>query len=241
MPRTLLELVQQAANELAIPEPTQLVGVTDDQAKQLLALANREGKEFSARANSRGGWQELHKEYSFTTVSGQNAYALPSDFLYFVQRTFWDNAYKWELIGPISAQEKQVLRYGVVASGPRRKFYVRDNQMFLDPTPSASGQLIAYDYFSSAWCQSAGGTAQSRWQADSDTYKLDEDCFILGLKWRFLRSKGLDYGQEKQDYDDECQQVMSRDGGARDLPLGGATYGARFIDGANVPETGFGA
>lgn len=307
MARSFLALCQAFANEVGIPEPSQVIGAQDEQSKQILALANREGKDFSVLANKNGGWQNLHKEYTFLTSAlptttgnvtagsavitnipdttgivagtwavsgtgiyagslvqsvdsstqvtlnqvatasgtgvslsfGQIAYDLPSDFEYFVQKTFWDGAYRWELLGPISAQEKQILRWGVIASGPRRKFYVRSNKIWIDPTPP-DDQLIAFDYFSNAWCQSSVGVAQSSWQADLDTYKLDEDCFIQGMKWRFLRAKGLDYAQEFQDYTLDCQRVVSRDGGLRDLPLGDSTFGVHLIDDSNIPDTGFG-
>lgn len=240
MTRTLLELVQQACNEIGIPEPTFLFGSVNDQEKQLIALAQREGKDFSAMANKNGGWQVLRTDYTFDTVIDQADYALPSDFEYFVQQTFWDNQYKWSLIGPIAAQEKQVLRYGVISSGPRTKFYVRNNKIWLDPVPQ-SVYTVAYDYYSNAWCSSSGGDAQSLWQADTDTYKLDEDCFIQGMKWRFLRAKGLDYMEEYNSYKADCERVISRDGGSRDLPLGGDAIGLSFVDGANIPETGFGS
>jgi len=306
MARTLLQLMQQAANEIGIPEPSQIVGAQDEQSKQLLALAQREGKDFSVLANKNGGWQNLHKEYTFTTtvstqtgttvsgsavvtglsdtsvlaantygasasgiasnaiilsidsptqvtldqvatasgtvsiIFGKIAYPLPSDFEYFVQRTWWDNTYKCELLGPITAQEKQILKYGIIASGPRSKFYIRNNLMYLNPMPAVDGSLFAYDYFSNAWCQSSGGTAQQIWAADTDTYKLDEDCFIQGIKWRFLRAKGLDYTEERQSYEMDCQRAMSRDAGNRDLPIAGGTYGARFLNDDNIPETGFG-
>lgn len=240
MARTLLDLIQQAADEIGIPQPSAIIGQVDDQSRQLLALANREGKDFSIMANSRGGWQNLHKEHTFTTVSGTPDYALPSDFEYFVQRTFWDGNMLWELVGPITAQEKQILRYGSVTSGPRRKFYIRENRMYLDPEPTTTGDTIAYDYYSNAWCQSSGGTAQQRWAADTDTYKLDEDCFIQGMKWRFLRAKGLDYSEEKKAYDEDCMRVLARDGGARDLSIV-RNEGVPFISMCNVPDTGYGA
>lgn len=239
MARTLLQLVQAACNEIGIPEPLFLFGSTNDQEKQLIALANREGKDFSSMANKNGGWQALRKDYTFTTVPSQADYALPSDLEYFVQKTFWDNQFKWSLIGPITAQEKQILRYGVVASGPRNKFYIRENKMFLDPVPT-SAYMIAYDYYSNNWCASSTGTPQPFWQTDNDVYLLDEDCFIQGMKWRFLRAKGLEYAQEFKDYQDDCQRVISRDGGQRDLPLGGADFGQQLLDGANIPETNYG-
>lgn len=239
MSRTLLQMVQQAANEIGIPEPQFLFGNVADQEKQLIALSNREGKDFSAVANKNGGWQNLHKEYTFNTVIGQSAYPLPDDLEYFLDKTFWDDKYKWALIGPITAQEKQILRYGVIASGPRNKFYIRQNQMYLDPVPQ-SVNLIAYDYYSNFWCQSATGTPQKTWMADTDTYLLDEDCFIEGLKWRFLRAKGFDYTEEYKTYSEDVNRTIARDGGTRDLPLGGAGYDVQFLNGSNVPETGFG-
>jgi len=239
MARTLLDLIQQAADEIGIPQPSAIIGQVDDQSRQLLSLANREGKEFSVKANSRGGWQNLHEEYTFTTVSGTDNYALPDDFEYFVQKSFWDGNMLWELVGPITAQEKQLLRYGSVTSGPRRKFYVRNNRLYLDPNPPTTGDTIAYDYYSNAWCLSAAGVAQRRWTADTDTYKLDEDCFVQGMKWRFLRAKGLDYGEEKKSYDEDCMRVLARDGGVRDLALV-RTFGIPLISMGNVADTGYG-
>lgn len=173
-------------------------------------------------------------------VFGKFRYALPSDFEYFVNRTFWDGSYVWELLGPIPAQEKQILRYGVGINSIRRKFYVKNNKLCLDPAPSESGQTIAYDYYSNQWCTSALGVGQAQFAADDDLYSLDEDCFVLGLKWRYLRSKGLSYQQEFKDYQDTCERVMARDGGARTLNLNDRGYQVNFLGGDNIPDTGFG-
>jgi hypothetical protein len=305
MARTFLQLVQQAASEIGLPAPLSLIGNQNDQEIQLIALANREGKDYSSVANKNGGWQNLRKDYTFNTeilvttgnttsgsaiitnipstaglstdwqiqatgfdnfttivsvdsatqitVSapctetqvatalnmGRIAYDLPSDFEYFVSRTFWDNKYKWELLGPISAQEKQVLRYGVIASGPRNKFYIRSNKMWLDPMPTEV-QIIAYDYYSNAWCQSASGVPQQYWLNDNDTYVLDEDAFIQGLKWRFLRAKGFDYGAEYEQYTDDVNKVIARDGGSPDLYLNSSGYRVNFLNSNNIPDTGYG-
>lgn len=300
MARTFLELVQQAAAEIGIPVPTFVIGNVRDTEIQLVSLANREAKEFASIANKNGGWQNLHKEYTFNTqflpttgivtqgsavitgipdtstlqantwgiasgafqsgtrilsvdsatqvtmsapasgsgidvIFGKIAYDLPSDFEYFVQRTFWDNRYRWALIGPITAQEKQILRYGVVASGPRNKFYIRKNLMWLDPVPSEQF-LIAYDYFSNAPIAKASGGYSNVWTSDNDTYLLDEDVFIQGLKWRFLRAKGLDYGEEYNSYEEDAARTIGRDGGSRDLPLGGNGYRNFLIGDANIPD-----
>lgn len=143
-------------------------------------------------------------------------------------------------MGPITAQEKQILRYGSVTSGPRRKFYIRENKLWLNPTPTTGGETIAYDYYSNAWCQSNAGVAQSIWAADTDEYKLDDDCFISGMKWRFLRAKGLDYGEEKAEYSSDCMDVLARDGGSRELSLN-RYNGNALLNIGNVPDTGYGS
>jgi hypothetical protein len=240
MPRTLLQLVQQAANEIGIPEPSQLFGASDDTSKQLVALAQREGKEMAEFANDSGGWQALHKEYTFTTVGTQANYALPTDFAYFLNQTFWDNSYKWELLGPITAQQKNILKYGIVGGSIRRKFYVRANEMYLDPVPTVTGDIIAYDYYSNAWCQSSVGVAQSLWAADLDVYKLDEESFIKGIKWRYLRAQGLDYSQEYNDYMTELTKVKGRDGGSPVLSLVHGSIFPKLLDLDNTPDTGYG-
>jgi len=310
MSRTFLQLMQQASDELGIPQPSQIIGAVDDQSRQLLAIAIREGKEFSVMANGSGGWQNLHKEYVFFTevnspttgditdgsrvitnipsttgivantwfVDGtglpikakvvsvdsgtqvtidrpvtettagvaltfaKSGYDLPSDFEYFVQKTWWDGSYRWQLLGPISAQEKQVLKYGISPTGPRRRFWVQLNKLYLDPVPGTNGETIAYDYFSNGWCESAAGVAQNYWQADTDLYRLDEDCFVMGVKWRFLRAKGLDYAEEYAAYRDDCIRVMSRDGGNRDLPTNAtAPAEIQLLSTDQLPDTGYGA
>lgn len=303
---TFLELVQQAANELGIPEPSQVLGGQDDTSRQLLALSNREGKEFSQLANKNGGWQILHKEYQFFTngVSGitgdtvintaiiQNMntttglsigmtavgngipvdaqiltvdsatqvtlntnitatdtvdmtfgfdnYAFPSDLEYFVDKTFWDGSFRWQLLGPLEAQEKNVIKYGISPVGPRRRFWMRNNRFYLNPVPTNTTDFIAFDYFSNAWCTSSLGVPQTKWLDDSDIYLLDEDCFIQGLKFRYLRSKGLDYAQEYADYMDSSNRVMARDGAGRDLPMNAQAAGVYLLSDANIPDTGFG-
>lgn len=258
-------------------------------------------------ANKNGGWQKLHKEYTFTTTGysttgtvtnssaiitaipstsgysvgmlvtgtgiaanaavltvdsatqvtldkaatasgtavsltfGVDNYAFPSDLEYFLSKTFWDGSYRWQLLGPLEAQEKQVLKYGISPVGPRRQFWMRNNRMYLRPVPSNLTDVIAYDYQSNAWCSSSGGTAQSSWTADTDTYLLDEDCFVLGLKFRFLRAKGFDYSEEYDTYIKTANRVMGRDGSGRDLPLNAQNTGINLLNDANIPDTGFGS
>lgn len=304
--KTLLEMVQDACSELGLAAPQSIVSNTDQIAIQMLALAQREGREFYKLQNSNGGWQSLRKEYSFSTVAiaaqsgsthsttiidnltsttgiavdmvavgnyipvgarvvsvdsstqvtldtpatstasgvsiyfGQDNYALPDDFAYFIQQTFWDRAFRWQLLGPLNAQEWQVLKSGISPTGPRRRFRIMSNRFYLDPVPADNGSKEVFEYYSNGWAQSSTGTAQNSFMADSDNYLLDDDCMILGLKWRFKAAKGLDYTQELASYEQAKETEMARDGGNRALPLNASAGEIRLLNNNNVPDTGFG-
>lgn len=58
---TLLTICQDAANEIGVPSPSTVVGSTDTTNIQLLAAANREGKNLVAGYD----WQTLIKGSSY--------------------------------------------------------------------------------------------------------------------------------------------------------------------------------
>lgn len=316
---TLLQIIQNVYNELSLGQnpPTSIIGNSDSQIRQLLALANREGKNFYNQGFGREGWQALRRQNIFTinavsgltgtftkgsavvtsitpnttgittvmspyattyisvdtlvssidsssqiTMStpalasgtgqsffcGQTTYPLPSDLAYFMTQTFWDRAFKWQLLGPLDAQEWQVLKSGISPTGPRRRFRVMNNQFVIDPVPgfssSDNGSPEVFEYYSNAWCQSTGGTVgtlQTLWTADTDNYCLDDECMTLGVIWRYLRSKRLSYDEEKRTYDLLVERIESRDGAARNLPLNASASGVRLLNQMNVPDTGFGS
>lgn len=319
--QNLLQMVGQACAEIGIRKPTSLFSSTDNQAIQLLALAQREAKEFYSMAHRSGGWQELRKQFIINlvptvsgytgtlteesntitnllpspgalvivppplvsalnsgipydtrfvnfgsggsdltrivmdceaTISGNTAisfnydsYAMPSDFGYFIPQTSWDRSFRWQLLGPLEAQEWQVLKSGISPTGPRRRFRIMGNQIFIDPPPAESEELVI-EYYSNSWCvtspaASLTATQNYSWQTDGDYYLLDPDAFIMGIKWRFKAAKGLDYQQEKSDYSARCERLMARNGGNRDLPLNAQASGMRLLNQNNVPDTGFGS
>ena len=174
-------------------------------------------------------------------IFGQDAYSLPNDFAYFQQLTWWDRTYRWQLFGPLTAQEWQVLKSGLSPVGPRRFFRVMGNQFYIHPAPSDTGSTLVFEYFSNAWCQSNAAVAQNTWVADTDYYSFDDDAFILGLKWRFKAAKGLDYTQELKDYTTVCDRLIARDGGNKDLRTNVQAKDVYLLNYNNIPDTGYGS
>ena len=88
----------------------------------------------------------------------------------------------------------------------------------LDPTPSST-QTIGFEYVSTQFCQSSGGSGQAVWTADTDTGILDETTMEMGVTWRFKAAHGLDYAEDFRQYQLEVRQAVARNGSAPILQL----------------------
>lgn len=316
----LLSIIQDACLELSLPVPSQVIGTTDQQIQQMLALSNSEGQEFAKLRGQWTGWPELNTVYTFnlvpvgpftgtttinsavitgltsgqtaqivagpgysgygvsgdgvyqsatvisktsTTVTmsavasssnigasynfGQIAYSLPSDIASFVTATQWDRNFRWPMLGPLSPQEWQTIVSGISPVGPRIRFRVVDNLFLIQPLPgTAQTDQIAYEYISNAWCTSSTGTPNTavggvcRWAADTDMYRWPEDIMRYGIKWRFLRAKGLDYSEELKTWQDARDNQLATSGATRSLRLNATANGIHLLGYSNIPDTGFG-
>ena len=61
---TLLTMIQDSADEIGLPQPAAVFSSTDQTVRQMLALANREGRQLAQRYK----WQALTKEASFANL-----------------------------------------------------------------------------------------------------------------------------------------------------------------------------
>lgn len=80
------------------------------------------------------------------------------------------------------------------------------------PPPAGNAE---YPYISNAWARSGGDAEQTGFLADTDTFVLDERLLTLGLIWRWLSQKGLDYSEALATYETALAQAQTRDKGAR--------------------------
>jgi hypothetical protein len=233
---TLLTLIQTTADELGLTRPSAVVSSTDSQVRQLLALMNRVGEALMTEFP----WQRLIKEYTFATVSGTAAYDFPSDFDRPVNQSQWDRTNHWQLDGPISPQEWQFRKGGIVSSGPRSRFRIQGNQVKIDPTPT-SVFTVAYEYVSRNWVLAAdGSTYKASFTADDDTALFKDRLLILGTKLKFMEIKGMDTTTLARDFTRELSNAQGQDQGAPTLSLARRSRSI-FITSDNAPETGFGS
>ena len=216
MAMTLAAIVKTAALELGLNAPVSVVGNGDAQTQQMLALANRNGAELS---QIEGGWQALRGEHLITWVVGQDTYTLPTDYLYYVQDTQWNRSSHYRIDGPMSALDWETIKSGLFPSGVYSRYRIMGNKIVFDPVPS-DASVIAIEYISNSWCQSASAVGQIAFLADTDTPRLPDDLFVLGIKWRFLAAKGFDYSEERAAYDMALNRFHPRDTVTENISLG---------------------
>lgn len=231
---SLLTVVRSACRLLSLPVPLVVVESTDTQVQQLYELANEEGNELASSHD----WQIMRKQHAFvTTATPAQPTAVPSDWDRFVANSFFNRSQQRSVIGPITPQQWQAIQAQPQLNRVFLAFIERSGEFLVTPTPAA-GQTIAYEYVTKDWVYSDDPVPVTRsdYEADSDTSFLDEKIIILGLRWRFLKSKGLDYAEDFRTYMTQREQRQARDGGNGMITT---TGDGQFLLSPNLPVGSF--
>jgi len=231
---SLLTVIQNVCDEIGWPKPTTVVGNDSNHVKTMLALANREG-----RYLAQWDWTGLQKEHTFI-ISATAAYALPSDFNHFINGTEWDRGAS-ERIGRLNPQDWQLYKSDLIT--PVSDYLLRVKQdtdgatrIFIHPTPAAGTSSSAvFEYVSNGWVSTSAAVATAQFVEDGDSVRIPEYLLELGVKWRFLRTVGQDYSEEKDEYDRALERLKGQDGGAKKL-----NFGSPNVSGfPNIPDGDF--
>lgn len=172
------------------------------------------------------------------------AYPVPADFSAVIDNSLWDRSRYWQMRGPYSPQEWQRVKSSILTQATiqrRVRFEVIDGTqcMLIQPVPTDNGSLLVYEYVSQNWCASEDGDGQTEWEADTDVGIIDEYLIELDLGWRLLRREGMDYSEEREEFERELDKAVARDGGAAPLSLAPG-MGDMWLGGyQNVPPGNF--
>ena len=229
MARTILQICQSAVVAKGITGPTGLFA-NDDYGNQLRALADTTARDIAMR----GHWQNLITEYVFaaTAVEAQlNLTATVPGYRAIINDTMWNRTAKERMNGPLSSQAWQRLK--ALTATPVPYYYRIRGDVLLFSSTAAAGQTIAFEYYDSRAVSNAAGTLfYENWQSDSDIFRMGDEMMVLGVRWRYLQAKGLEYGEEFRLYEDMISNRLGADTPSPILGLGGASVqevGGPFI------------
>ena len=223
---SLLTIVQNCCDIIGLSRPSAVVGSQDQNVRILEALAQVEGRELLDRYS----WPATQIEKTHTSLAAELQgvmTTLAPGFSYIISSTFWDRTLTQPITGPLSPIEWQALK-ARTATGPYPSYRIFGGKLYAYPAPSA-GNTWVFEYQSTYFCQSSGGTNQSAWAADADVGVLDENLMELGIIWRFKKKNGLDYSEDFRSYEQKLANETSRAGGRRPLDMAGIGSAARGI------------
>ena len=214
---SLLIIIRQAADRLQnMPPPATVTNSSDGTVRQMVALANDEGQELSAKYQ----WNELTRRVSVPAKNAPiNPDNLPSDqgliediapgFLYIIDDTLWLANQPFKLLGPLSAQQRTALEAYRV-QGAAWAYWIEGGRLYIS-RPTSPTQDLTFRYQTRHWVTRPDGTLGDELTDDADTSIIPERCIMLGVVWRWLERNGLPYQQEYINYQTAVAQFSGRD------------------------------
>lgn len=228
-----LQIAKQAAMELGLPVPTELVTSQEQSSIQMLGLLNAAGNELLNLFE----WQFLLKTFILNTVAGLGKYAIPSDVSRIINQTMWDYGNRRPAYGPVSPQGWQILTNALISVGPFARYRVVDNSIEILPIPGQSNHVFDFQYISNGWVHNYLDPAQytSFILNDLDTPLFDFWLMVKLLKVKLWQAKGLDVSSYLSDFMRTLDALTGMDHGAPVLGLAN-TFKTPWLTTYNVPD-----
>lgn len=191
---TLLSICQDILRETKSSSiPNIIIGNNEDVAVQIFQAIKTSITDLARNYQ----WQELQKEYTFSSVISQAGYNLPSDFDRLIDNTFWNASQNWAMIGGLTPESWRVLKNSLITQAETVEYYrIRGNQIIIHRTPSVVENYV-FEYISKNIVKSASDVEQTEFLADTDNTVIDEYLVRLDTTWRWLKNNGRSYAEEK--------------------------------------------
>lgn len=207
-----LSIIQSHCKMHALAVPGSVVGSTDTQTIQLLAIL----QECLDDMVTESKYQAITYECVFVLSAGESQGPISSlgggtfGFYQANYETFYDRTLGRPLYGPLDDSEWQAMK-ALPNPGPFYKFRIMNNNLLVSPAPSAPFSTIAFEYMSTFMVVDAANNPKAAITADSDTFVLPEHIIRKWLVYRWKQIKGLPYGEDKERAFDLLNNYIARD------------------------------
>ena len=233
------DIINRVAAEIGVAPIADPFGSDDPTFVRMRYLLNIAGEEL-VEANK---WEQLLKEHQILTLDGDTgAYDLPDDFSHMVNQTGWEHSQNVPLGGPLTSEAWAYLKGRNLASNTLYvSFRIAEGKFNVFPAPPPVGLDINFEYVSTGWVRSA---TQPYTYTDAVTSGDQVPIFNRTLISRYLKLKilsatGFATGDAQDDFNQMFSFLTGTEKGAPILNAGGSR-GYPYLNGYNVPDTGYG-
>jgi hypothetical protein len=215
---TILSAVQSAATRLVGSKPNAVFSAADATALQFQDLAT-ESATAIAKAHD---WRELTTLATIAGDGSTESFSLPTDFDRMKRETgvYVDGTLRQIQAAQDMDQWLQFVVNDIV--GTPGFWIIFGGQIHIKPALAAT-ETAKY-YYQTTKIFETGGTPTASLTADTQTFRLPERLLTLDIIWRWRARKGLDYAQDKANFDIAFGEEAGRDRGARVLAMGRRRY-----------------
>lgn len=197
--QSLLQIVQGTATRLNLAVPAAAIASTDPTIQQLVACTQDAGDELVERWT----WLALKSALVKFTGDGVTAsFTLPADFdTLSPSMTFVSSSYPTLIMpGPVNEDDLLRMKLQPVTVSPSCWRRIGSSVEFFPVL--GLNETASYVYAQGLWILDVNGTTKkAAWTADTDTPLIADRLIRLGAIYKWKRMKGLDYGEEMQDYE----------------------------------------
>lgn len=215
---TILSACQKAAVKLNQTQPVSVFSAPDTFASELVLQANETA---SSLLKEEHDWRALTKLATLAGDASTVAFPLPTDY----ERMIKDD--KLHSLRFRNATFRAVrdldewlfLNDSLLVGSPGNWIILGGTLQIFPPMPvSDSARFYYISNFVVGHGQAAGN--RTEFTADNDTFVLDERLLYLGIVWRWLSSKRMEYSEDLANYETAKAFSIGKDKGSQIIVVG---------------------
>lgn len=230
---SLLSIIQDHCKLHALSVPSSVTGSTDTTIIQLWAILQDLLDEMATEASFNVTTQQALHTVIAAADQGAMQTIAPYGYSSAIFETFYDRTLGVPLRGPLTEQEWQE-RQAIPGAGAWSMFRIKEDHLFLSPTPSAGG-TIAFEYNSSWGTKTVAGVLKAAPTIDSDIFVYPENIIRRGLMFKWKQIKGLPYQADETSFYNMLNNYIAKDKVKRRINVAGE--GRDMKPGIMVPTT----
>jgi hypothetical protein len=226
---SVLSTCQDAATKLSRPRPTSLFSTTDPFAAELLLAAKETAESLLTEEHD---WRALTKMatcqgdastviFPFATIAPDYERMVEGAELHSLR--YRNATFRWAK----DLDQWLFFMDNLLVGSPGNAVILNNALQIFPPMPV--NDTARFFYISNLYANSASGTPQAAFAADTDTFALDEKLLRLGIVWRWRANKRLEYAEDMSNYNIAKMAQMSKDKGRQMIVVGRQRANAQTI------------
>ena len=208
---TILSVVKDVCARvgLEIPATSAFANIAGNRTMQeMLTLANEMAQRIATDTRD---WTALRKTQTFTGDGVTTVFPLPADFRRLLKTSqVWLSSYGQAPAQFVSDPDQWLRRRINNETNVRSEWMLQGSSMHIWPAMGA-GVTAQFAYLDRNCVNLAAGGVGEIFQADNDTFRLDERLLRLGLIYQWKADKGSPYAEDLGTYQDAIMNATGAD------------------------------